>query len=107
MYQYLYTIIICVLIIALAFVLRQVLIIGKNIKTLNPKFISINDKLDQIKQKKETLIEMKNSWYFFIGIIAIFQVIKETLKNKKKEPTTVAFSKACIKHSSQIKKLKV
>ncbi len=67
----------------------------------------ISEHLEHINQAKEKIAATKDSWSFFIALLAAFAILKETGKYYKSERSlSKSLGKAVIRHSSQIKGLR-
>ncbi len=67
----------------------------------------IGEHLDHISKATEKIAASKDSWNFFIALFAIFAILKETGKYYKSEHSlSRSFSKAVLRHTSQIKGLR-
>ena len=67
----------------------------------------ISEHLNHINETTKKIAATKESWSFFIALFAIFAILKETGKYYKSERSlSRSFSKAVLRHTSQIKGLR-
>ena len=76
----------------------------KNINALNDGLDTMNNGLNSANEKIAHIKDTGKSWSFFGAVLAIFMIIKETLKYRKSEKSvSKSLAKACLRHSSQLR----
>ncbi len=67
----------------------------------------LDREMKEIDMKKEQIARTKDSWTFFVALFGAWFIIKETFKYYKSERSLPkSFTKALMRHSSQISKLR-
>lgn len=85
--KYVYYLLAIVLLIVLIMLLIKLAKVSKTFKTDLVGINNINDKLDAIKEKTDYLKKsFSTSWYFFIEIAAIIQIIKVIFRDYRGTP---------------------
>ncbi len=60
--------------------------------------------IEAASDKISVIRDSSDSWKFFLSVIAVFAILKETIKYLGSEKSlTKSFAKACFRHSSQIR----
>ena len=107
MIKFIYALLIIGLIIANVMFFRKLLETMKIAAGLKPSIESLSENASEAKEKIAKIEETKDSWQFFVAIYVIFIILKETFRDRKNEKTGIAFSKACVRHASQLKAIKL
>lgn len=85
--KYVYYLLIFIILIVLIVLITRIIKVSKSLNADLNGINDINDKLNAIKNKTNYLKEsFSTSWYFFIEIAAIVQIIKVVIRDYKGTP---------------------
>ncbi len=102
-----YPIIICLIVVINIFVIRLFRTL-KNVGATVELGGGIGSGLSAIEGKKTEIGKTKDSWAFFASIYFIFVIIKEIIRYRKRDYSLGrSISKAAIKHSRQLTRIKL
>lgn len=102
-----YIVIYVVLAITLVMFFIQLVKTLKKLTSINESVNSLQNNLDKANKKIEYIQSTEDSWSFFMSLYIILIIIRETFKQKKKgNGLGKSLATSCIRHSSQLSKIR-
>lgn len=96
--------IVAALIVLLVRIIKMIGGLGQTIERAKP----ISERIENMNASIEKISASAESYKFFLAVAAVFIIIRETLKYWKSEKSiSKSFAKALVRHSSQIKGLRI
>ena len=106
--KYVYIILILALIAALIAFLKSLMKTVRNISDTAQGASSISVHIDQTNEKLSAIRESKDSYKFFLSLLAVFVIIKDTFKYAKSEKSlSKSFRKAFMRHTASLTKIHI
>lgn len=105
--KYVYIVLIVVLFITIIAFIVNLVKMMKEIAATADKAVNINTNIEASKSKLDYIKSTEGSWSFFMSLFVIITIIKETFKYKRRSDSlSKSFARSCIRHSSQITKIR-
>ena len=105
--KYVYIVLIVVLFITIIAFIVNLVKMMKEIAATADKTVNINTNIESSKSKLDYIKSTEGSWSFFMSLFVIITIIKETFKYKRRSDSlSKSFARSCIRHSSQITKIR-
>ena len=80
----------------------------KNVALISDDAMTVNEHLDVTKTKIEELEKSEESWELLGSTVIIYIILKEAFRYRKRYGSlTKSFTKACVRHSSQLSRIKI
>jgi len=105
--KYVYILLIAVLLVTVIVFIINLVKMMKEIALTADKTTGITSTVESSKSKIDYIKNTENSWSFFISLFVVMTIIKETFKYKRRNDSlSRSFARSCIRHSSQITKIR-